>query len=164
MGNPSDEAPAPPTKVMRLRYAATCRECGAGLTAGATAACDAATKAVRCLACSDATPYDGAPASAGGDAALLALPAVESGTAGGSARREYERCAGKREAHVREAHPRLGGLILALSADPQSTTAWAQGARGEELLGARLDSLQPSGVCVLHDRRIPSEGRSSRRT
>ncbi len=46
-------------------------------------------------------------------------------------------------------------MILALSSDPQSTTAWATGAVGEEKLGARLNELASSTVRVLHDRRIP---------
>jgi hypothetical protein len=56
---------------------------------------------------------------------------------------------------VRERHPKLGGLILALTDDPQGTTAWRTGARGEEVLGRRLDDLSGSGVRALHDRRIP---------
>ncbi len=52
-------------------------------------------------------------------------------------------------------HPRIGGLILALSDDPQSTTAWETGARGEEVLAQRLDRLSGKGVRCLHDRRIP---------
>ena len=45
--------------------------------------------------------------------------------------------------------------MLALSSEPQSTTAWAVGARGERLLGERLDKLIPQHVHALHDRRIP---------
>lgn len=77
------------------------------------------------------------------------------GVAGASAQREYERRKNAREARIRESHPLAGGLILALSDDPQSTKAWAIGARGEERLGHRLDSLSGHGVYVLHDRRIP---------
>ena len=66
-----------------------------------------------------------------------------------------ERTARVRSAdRVRAAHPRLGGLILAVVPDAQSTEAWQRGAIGEERLGARLDTLPP-GVAVLHDRRIP---------
>jgi hypothetical protein len=61
----------------------------------------------------------------------------------------------QREAAVRAAHPRLGGLILALSADPSTTTAWAKGAEGEQLVGRRLATLAEHGVASLHDRRIP---------
>ena len=80
---------------------------------------------------------------------------VFSGVAGASAEREYERRKNKRETRIREAHPRMGGLILALSDDPQSTKAWATGAQGEERLGRQLDGLVGAGVHVLHDRRIP---------
>lgn len=56
---------------------------------------------------------------------------------------------------MRQAHPRIGGFLLAISDEPQSTKAWATGARGEALLGAGLDSLADRGVRLLHDRRIP---------
>jgi hypothetical protein len=81
---------------------------------------------------------------------------VVTGTAGASATRGYERRKDKREKRIRDKHPHLGKLILALSDDPQSTRAWATGARGEEVLGQRLDklSLRTSSVHVLHDRRI----------
>lgn len=85
----------------------------------------------------------------------LVKDTVVAGTAGTSARREYERRSAKREARIRAAHPRLGGLILAISDEPRSTTAWARGARGEELLGQGLDNLTMRGVRLLHDRRIP---------
>ena len=49
-----------------------------------------------------------------------------------------------------------GRLALAVTHDPQSTTAWAQGAAGERFVGAHLDALRRTGICVLHDRRIPS--------
>jgi hypothetical protein len=56
---------------------------------------------------------------------------------------------------IRERHKRLGGVILALSSDPQSTTAWGDGASGEETVGRHLDALRAEGMAVLHDRRIP---------
>ena len=137
---------------MRLRYAGTCEGCGAALDVGTRAAYLQRTRTVRCLECherADATLVSDAPEEA------AAPEPIDPGTAGSSARREYERRAARREARIREAHPRLGGLILALSDEPQSTTAWARGARGEELLGVRLTSLESAGVRVLHDRRIP---------
>jgi len=39
--------------------------------------------------------------------------------------------------------------------DPQSTTAWATGAVGEQRLGEMLAGIAGSTVRVLHDRRIP---------
>lgn len=142
------------SKVMRLRYAGTCRDCASGLDAGTSAVYDRVTRTVQCLACRDAgsAPEDqaSAPVVPAGEPDPIAA-----GTAGASARREHERRAAQREGRIREAHPHLGGLILAVTDDPQSTTAWAQGARGEELLGARLDGLADEGVRALHDRRIP---------
>jgi hypothetical protein len=75
--------------------------------------------------------------------------------AGASAQREYERRKAKREGRIRAQHPKIGGLILALSYDPQSTTAWSSGARGEIALGERLDKHASGTIAAMHDRRIP---------
>jgi hypothetical protein len=62
----------------------------------------------------------------------------------------------RREQRVRERFGRLSGIYLALTDDPQSTVAWAQGSRGEQLLGGYLEKLHDERtVIVLHDRRIP---------
>jgi hypothetical protein len=150
---------------MRLRYAGRCQTCDVELGVGTVAVYDRETKTVTCLACAPEEPASGsispiAAESVGGSESTLPglrpeNPEVFAGTAGASARREHERRHNKRDARIREAHPLVGGLILALSDDPQSTTAWATGARGEERLGARLDGLVRHGVHVLHDRRIP---------
>jgi hypothetical protein len=42
----------------------------------------------------------------------------------------------RREDQVRACHKHLGGLILALSEDPHSTTALGIGARGEQIIGS----------------------------
>ena len=119
----------------QLRYAGQCGSCATTIAAGSTAFHDASTKQVFCLSC-DATE-------------------VESGIAGASARRENERRSGARQTRIRAEHPKLGGLILAVTDDPQSTRAWAAGAVGEEVLGQRLDALVSTRVRVLHDRRMP---------
>ncbi len=126
------------TKVMSLRYAGTCSVCGAGLPAGAWTAYDLASRTVTCAQCSTLDP-DG--------------PIFEAGTAGRSAQREFEKRKDKRETRIREQHPHLGGVILALTDEPQRTRAWATGAEGEVVLGRRLDAAV--GVRVLHDRRVP---------
>jgi hypothetical protein len=87
--------------------------------------------------------------------ALEDAPAQESGAAGSSARREYERRKAKDEQRLREKWGKLGGIAVALSEEKQTTKAWATGAVGEERLGARLESLVSDGIAVLHDRRIP---------
>ncbi|WP_315093506.1 nuclease-related domain-containing protein [uncultured Cellulomonas sp.] len=141
---------------MRLRYAGTCRVCGAALAAGVTAVYDRATKTVACVTCASAGQPAGSETVVVTNLETPEPPAeVAIGAAGSSAQREYERRKSKRETRIREAHPRMGGLILALSDEPQSTAAWARGARGEELLGGRLNTLVEHGVLTLHDRRIP---------
>jgi hypothetical protein len=79
---------------------------------------------------------------------------IDLGTAGASARREYERRQGKREAATRERHPRLGNLLLRFQAPPASEVAWDTGAAGEEALAAHLARRCPEAI-VLHDRRMP---------
>jgi len=151
-------------KRMRLRYAGTCRSCGEALAAGTTAAYERETKTIVCVACTTAgdvvtpePPSDGRNIEPPmpDDVPIVEPPEILSGSAGASAQREYERRKAKREERIRTAYPKLGGLILVVSDEPQSTTAWATGARGEELLGKRLDGLAGQGVRVLHDRRIP---------
>lgn len=79
---------------------------------------------------------------------------LDVGIAGASARREHERRMAKRDAANRNRFGnRLGGFVTAVTSEPQSTRAWATGARGEERLAAALAGL--NGVQVLHDRRVP---------
>lgn len=142
---------------MRLRYAGTCRRCGATVAAGEQATYFRAEKQVECLSCHGDAPKLVPTAPVVGRPEPEPEPEpepVDVGTAGASARREHQRRATRREQKVRAAHPRVGGLLLALTDDPQSTKAWDQGARGEELLAKRLDGLAAHGVLVLHDRRI----------
>lgn len=152
------------TKVMRLRYAGQCRTCAQPVPAGTSAEYDRPSKTVQCLGCATPPARTAHPTIAPAVSPTLAVevdpprkeePDTLSGMAGASARREYERRSAKREERVRAAHPKIGGFLLAISEEPQSTTAWAVGARGEALLGKRLDGLASRGVRVLHDRRIP---------
>ncbi len=174
VSSPEEGAPTavpPATKKMRLRYAGRCRSCGTDLPPGTPAFYQRDSRTVTCLACAapatdlvlvgDAAPA--APPVAPQEAtSTVPLPEPEPepepeapGVAGASARREFERRRANREQRIRSKHPHLGGLILAVSDDPQSTKAWAVGACGEETLGRRLDGLATPTVRVLHDRRIP---------
>ncbi len=135
---------------MRLRYAGACRFCGADLAAGVPAIYERPGKTVRCIEC----PSEGATqAEKADDQVEVDAPAAR-GTAGASARRECERRNTGREQRIRAKHPKVGGLILAVSDEPQTTSAWATGALGEERLGGRLDSMTGPSARVLHDRRI----------
>lgn len=112
-------------KRMKLRYAGVCRVCGTDLAARVEAIYERPTKTVRCLDCS---PASGSPATQplveeGAPRPSRNQDLIDPGTPGASARREYERRQAKREARIREKHPQLGGLILAVTDEPQSTKA-----------------------------------------
>lgn len=79
---------------------------------------------------------------------------IDVGIAGGSARREHQRRAAKRETEARQRWgDRVGGWVLNLTNEPQSTRAWAIGAVGEEKLAEALAGIPD--LQVLHDRRVP---------
>ena len=142
---------------MKLRYAGACRLCGVGLPARQEAIYERDTKTVRCVECVVQT---GLAEVAQPESPNLAQDsrehgALESGIAGSSARREYERRKARDEQRIRQKWGRLGGLAVTLSDERQSTRAWEQGAVGEERLGTRLDELDSDDIAVLHDRRIP---------
>jgi len=148
-------------KQMRLRYAGTCSRCGIALPERTLASYDRVRKRVTCLPCLNfadlavevsMTPAEAEPSSKAPDT----LGEVDTGIAGGSARREQERRRARREQRIRSRHPRAGGLILAITDEPNSTVVWGVGATGEELLGAGFDRLSERGVRMLHDRRIPA--------
>ena len=140
---------------MKLRYAGFCA-CGTAVAAGVQAGYDPAAKRAVCPECLPGRMVPPAVSAPAADA-YFAPPVqpVDPGTAGGSAKAEFEKRSKRREERLRAAHPRLGGLILALSDDPQSTRAWASGAYGEMRLGAKLNELEGDGVLALHDRRVP---------
>lgn len=119
----------------RVKYDGVCSRCGIALRAGEFAVYDRPTRTIHCVSCPTAPDP----------------PEVDAGVAGRSARQEHERRAAKRQAAVKERWGnRIGGVVLALTDEPQSTRAWAVGARGEEKLAEALD-----GFSVLHDRRVP---------
>ena len=132
---------------MRLRYAGTCVLCGSALDRGGSAVYSRITRTVRCLGCrSEGSAAEPEPARE--------LPVVD-GAAGASARREFDRRHQAREERVRARAPRVGGLLLALFDDQQSTKAWDTGAAGEEHVGKALDAAAGPTFRVLHDRRVP---------
>ncbi|MGB9036305.1 MAG: nuclease-related domain-containing protein [Paeniglutamicibacter sp.] len=139
-------------KQMRLRYAGVCRVCGTSLPVGTEAIYESETKTVRCVECATKATETMSPDV---EAPCEDSLSTESGVAGSSARREYERRKAKDEDRLREKWGRFGGLAVALSEERQHTKSWDRGAIGEERLGARLDGLAADGLAVLHDRRIP---------
>lgn len=129
---------------MRLRFDGVCRVCDAALPAKTEAIYERSSKAVRCTSHLGQAEED-----------PLTQDVVDPGTPGASARREFERRKAVREQRIRAKHPKIGGLLHALSDQPQTTTSWDTGAVGEERLGNRLNELSSELLRVLHDRRIP---------
>jgi hypothetical protein len=149
-------------KVLTLRRDDVCVGCSAALRAGTRATWDSAKRVVWCAHCADTASAISCP-----PAHPVLRPAAETvaltNRGGASAQREYERRSQNRERRIRAAHPRLGGLLLALSDEPAQTRVWAQGASGERAVAAALDALVDVDVLVMHDRVLPRpDGRQSR--
>jgi hypothetical protein len=138
---PEVTAARPGGRRLRLRFPGTCSACGLELAVGVDALYDARTRTVRCIEC----PTD--------DGHAAEVP-VDPGVAGASAQHEYDKRKEHRETRTTDRFGRrLGGVILALTDEPQSTRAWAQGALGERLLAGALEGVEE--IRVLHDRRVP---------
>jgi hypothetical protein len=137
------------TQLIRLRYRTMCSVCGRELPPGSRAAWN---REARKATCADCTGTIAATSAQAGDTST----ALDRGEAGASARRRYTALHERREREAREKLGRSSGIYLALTNEPQSTRAWAVGARGEHALGAFLEDLHDGQeTFVLHDRRIP---------
>ena len=173
-----DGASVTQVKRMRLRYAGICARCGASLAAGTTADYDRASKRVACVECppdqelSDEAVEPGVrPLEAVGSHPVGLTPAtppseegaagpsprleVVDGKGGASAGVEFQRRHDARQERVKTNHPRIGGFLLAVFDDPQSTKAWSVGAEGERKLSDMLASVAGESLRVLNDRLIP---------
>jgi hypothetical protein len=138
---PDPMQPAEAPRQLRLRYAGTCTRCGKSLAKGQQALYDSSTKTVRCIVCE-------AAAQAAADIVDRA------GIAGRSAHEEYERRHFAREDRVKSRlGDILGGVVLAITDDPQSTRSWERGSIGEQKLAEALAGVP--NIKLLHDRRVP---------
>jgi len=123
------------------------------LPAGSLGWWDAPTRTVTCPSCRETSPEG---SFAPGVPPQLAQAALERGQAGASVAREYQRRKRNREARVRKAHPRIGGLLLLLGGSPQHERAFHIGEIGEREVAATLERRTAKGSAViLHDRRMP---------
>lgn len=143
------------TKQLKLRRRGACRECGTTLDIGTKAMWDRSDRTVVCLGCYESADKVQARHRAPEPTVEVQEGSAGDGVAGASARREHERRRAKDEERLRARWGRLGGMAVALADEPQSTSAWAQGAAGEERVGQVLDRLARRGLRVLHDRRVP---------
>ncbi len=131
-------------KRLCLRYPGTCVLCGAALAKGEEALYEAATKTVRCSECPS-------PAT---DSLAAAPTTPDEGVAGDSARRVHERRRAAREQRVKKRLGNfVGGVVLAVTEEPQSIRAWERGSIGEQKLAKALVGVP--GISVLHDRVVP---------
>ncbi|HMS12950.1 MAG TPA: nuclease-related domain-containing protein [Microthrixaceae bacterium] len=155
------------TKVMALKRDGACSACATPLAAGTRAQWDNVAKLVTCLTCVEniaapevaaiSTPplppiVDPEPTGHADD-----LPPIDVGRPGASAQKEFERRHAKHEQRIEEkwGAGRLGRVAKFLSDDPQSTTAWAKGAHGEERVAAILSERLAEDAVLLHDRKVP---------
>lgn len=150
-------APPAGAKVMRLRYSGICATCGAALAESQMAEWNPSTRKLRCVPCQrEQTGEEGPcvigdqPAGSPHDEASL-----DTGEAGASARREFQRRHNKRQQQIAARWGRLTPVVNFLTDDPQSTQAWARGSDGERRLGAHLERVLGESAVLLHDRKVP---------
>lgn len=146
--------------VLKLRYQGRCCRCGKLLDRNTRAHYDQVLRLVTCPECGAACDKQRETRESLPEQALAKPPGVlgESGSPGASAQREYERRHAKRDKNINKRYGRLAPLVKLVSDDPQTTKAWAQGARGEEKLAAFLAEKLDDRFRLLHDRRIPRSG------
>jgi hypothetical protein len=135
--------------MLNLRWPGVCVVCGGALPAGTRAWWDAATRTVTCAACRETMDEP--------SAAQTTRPELDRGQPGASVAREYQRRKSNREARTRKAHPRIGGLLLALRGAPQHESAFHLGELGEQAVAASLEQRTAHGpAIILNDRRMPN--------
>jgi hypothetical protein len=138
-------------KRLNLRRPDTCVICGAGLPAGTAAAWDRDTRTVTCIPCLEPLEARAQPDPG---------PSTEPNRPGASLGREYERRRANRERRVRDAHPHIGGFLLAWNGEPQHEKAFRLGEQGELEVAAAIERAvaQVDGI-VLHNRSMPGRCR-----
>lgn len=144
----SDSGPVT-AKKLTLKHPDLCVGCGNVLSAGTPGWWSADTRTVTCTDCW--TPQ-------GADAPIEPAPPaqLDCGQPGASLVREAERRKRNREKRAREAHPHIGGFLLALRGTPQHEVAFTQGAAAERAVAQSLQKRADShGVVALHNRRMP---------
>ena len=137
-----------PARMLKLRRPDVCTVCGVPLAAGCRASWDPTAHTVTCVECALAAVEAPGPGT-------LPHP-LDQGRPGASAAREYRKRKRNREARTRKAHPRLGGVLLALRREPRHEAAFRLGELGEKSTANFLERRTLSApVMLLHDRRMP---------
>jgi hypothetical protein len=150
------------SRVLKLRKPDVCAQCGTAVAQGESAWWDAATKLVWCLTCREggaSSPGQGEGGAGDSPPSVLdGLPTLEppdSGVAGGSAQREYERRHATEIKRLEERWGRLAGVAKFFHEDKSSTTSYAKGAEGERRAASFLERIVGARGVVLHDRKVP---------
>jgi Nuclease-related domain len=138
-----------PARELKLGRPDVCVICRSGLPVGTRAWWDQSARTVTCTGCWDGgAPVPGPPPPP--------IAELEFGQAGASLDREYERRKNNRERRTREAHPHIGGLLLATRGAPQHELAFHQGAVAERAVADSLKKRTASSpVFTLHNRQMP---------
>ena len=138
-----------PAKKLKLKRPDLCVGCGNVLSAGTPGWWHAETRTVTCTDC-------WTPQAADAPVQSVPLAELDRGQPGASLVREAERRKRNREKRTREAHPHIGGFLLAMRGAPQHEVAFRQGAAGERAVAESLQKRADShGVVTLHNRRMP---------
>lgn len=136
-----------PARKLEIRRDDACVICGDALAAGTTAWWDPEARTITCTACSNTAGTSPKPAQA----------PLQLGDPGASLMLEHERRRRNREQRTRDAHPRIGGLLLALKGAPQHESAFHQGAVAERAIADSLATrTDPNHIITLHNRRMPA--------
>ena len=134
-------------RMLSLRRDDRCVSCGVDVSAGTEAWWDSVARTVTCRPCRDLVVQRVGSPDAGG---------LDPGRPGASLGREYERRRSNREQRTRAAHPRLGGLLLALTDGPQHELAFHRGEVAERTVADVIERRTGDGPAVsLHNRRMP---------
>lgn len=146
----------PLIRIMRLRYDGRCA-CGAEVPAGTRAGWSSAQKTVTCLDCLERQPMEvpaGESDAASNGVVQLSLQDRAQRDAGASLAAEYGRRMARREDRVKQRLPRVGGLLLKIFDEAETTKAFKKGADGERAAIKRLLSDSGPSVLFLVNRRL----------
>jgi hypothetical protein len=135
----------PSSRLIRLRFPANCADCSRSLAKGTEIRWNSDAKTATCITCPQPQTAPESPTDL----------EIDLGTAGASARREYELRKAKREKQINDRWGRFSGVVKLLTDEPAKERSWAKGAAGEEKLARVLDQTLGEAVIGLHDRKVP---------
>ena len=151
--NDDNSVPNKLLKLITLRRDGVCALCSTPILKGTKANWAADTRTVTCTNC----PCEVAREDVSMKSQSIAVmsEALDLGSAGLSARKEYDHRHRNREEALDKTFGKLAGVVKFFSDDPMSTTTWAKGASGEERVARFLEREVGTAATFLHDRKVP---------